>query len=224
MVAANAREEMQMLRTGVLLAAALLVTMPSFAQSNAPAGTAANSLNVPSNLGIVAKLQTDLDATKNKPGDMVEADTVRDLKQGHDMLLKKGSKLIGHIVQVQTFAGDTPSMIVIAFDQATPAGKQPATLVTLIAALAPAPSTQVDSLQDGRGMAATNINSAVAGQDRDLGNGGELMATSVGVHGFRGVSLASAVQGGKQYAVIRSTSGEVKIKKGAQVVFKAAEQ
>ena len=154
----------------------------------------------------------------------MEAETVRDLKQGHDMLLKKGSKLTGHITQVETFTGSTASMIVIAFDHATPAGKQPATLVTLITALAPAPTTQVDSLQDGRGMAATNINSAVAGQDRDLGNGGELMATSVGVHGFRGMGLASAVQGGKQYAVIRCASGDVKIKKGTQVVFKAAEE
>ncbi|MFZ3330862.1 MAG: hypothetical protein WA197_09545 [Candidatus Acidiferrales bacterium] len=213
-----------MLRAGALLAAALLVAVPSFAQSNAPAGAAANSLNIPGTLGIVAKLQTDLDATKNKPGDPVEADTVRDVKQGHDMLLKKGSKLTGHIVQVETFTSGTPSMMVIAFDQVSPAGKPTASLVTLIAALAPAPTTQVDSLQDGRGMVATNINSAVAGQDRDLGNGGELMATSVGVHGIRGMSLASAVQSGKQYAVIRCASGDVKLKKGTQVVFKAAEQ
>jgi hypothetical protein len=32
------------------------------------------------------------------------------------------------------------------------------------------------------------------------------------------------VVGGKQYSTIQCTSGEVKIKKGAQVVFKAAEQ
>lgn len=212
-----------MVRAGILLAASLLVAMPSVAQSNAAAGAAANSLNIPTTLGIVAKLQTDLDATKNRPGDAVEAETVRDLKQGHDTLLKKGSKLSGHLVQVQPAAGGNPSMIVILFDQTTPAGKQPATLVALIAALAPAPTTQLDSLQDGRGMAATNINSAVAGQDKDLGNTGELLATSVGVHGFRGMTLATAVEGGKQYSVIRSTSGDVKIKKGTQVVFKAAE-
>ena len=41
-----------MLRAGALLAAALLMAMPSFAQSNAPAGPAANSLNIPSTLGI----------------------------------------------------------------------------------------------------------------------------------------------------------------------------
>jgi hypothetical protein len=209
-----------MLRTGILLAASLLVAMPSVAQSNAPSSA---SLNIPSGQGIVAKLQTDLDASKNKPGDIVEADTVRDLKRGHDLLLKKGSRLTGHIAKVQTASEGTPSMIIIVFDQATPAGGQAATLNLLITALAPPPTLQTDSLQDGRGMAQTNINSAISG-DKDLGNGGELSATSVGVRGFQGVSLGSAVQGGKQYSSIQSASGEVKIKKGAQVVFKTAEQ
>jgi hypothetical protein len=72
-------------------------------------------------------------------------------------------------------------------------------------------------------MQQTSINSVVSG-DKDLGNGGELMATSVGVHGFPGMSLGSAVVGGKQYSTIQSTNGDVKIKKGAQVVFKTAAQ
>ena len=212
-----------MLRGGALLAAALIVAMPSTAQSNAPSNAGGRSLNIPSSLGIEAKLQTDLDASKNKPGDLVQADTVRDLKRGHDVLLKKGSRLIGNIVKVQTASGGAPSMIVIAFEQVTPAGGQTESLNALIAALAPAPTLQTDSLQDGRGMEQTNINSVVSG-DKDLGNGGELMASSVGVHGFRGMSLGSAVVGGKQYSTIQSTNGDVKIKKGAQVVFKTAAQ
>lgn len=212
-----------MLRRGVLLAAVLIVAMPSTAQSNAPSNAAGRSLNIPSSLGIEAKLQTDLDASKNKPGDLVQADTVRDLKRGHDVLLKKGSRLIGNIVKVQTASGGAPSMIIIAFEQVNSAGGQTESLNALLAALAPAPTLQTDSLQDGRGMAQTNINSVVSG-DKDLGNGGELMATSVGVHGFRGMSLGSVVVGGKQYSTIQSTNGDVKIKKGAQVVFKTAAQ
>ena len=212
-----------MLRGGVLLAAVLVVAMPSTPQSNAPSNAAGRSLNIPSNMAIEAKLQTDLDASKNKPGDLVQADMVRDLKRGHDVLLKKGSRLIGNIVKVQTASGGAPSMIVIAFEQVTPAGGQPESLNALIAALAPAPTLQTDSLQDGRGMQQTSINAVVSG-DKDLGNGGELMATSVGVHGFRGMSLGSVVVGGKQYSTIQSTNGDVKIKKGAQVVFKTAAQ
>jgi hypothetical protein len=90
--------------------------------------------------------------------------------------------------------------------------------------LAPAPAVSTDSLQDGRGMAATNINSAVAGENRNLGSGGEIMATSVGVYGIRGMSLASSTQSQKQYSAIQSGLGEVKLKKGTQLVFKAPEQ
>jgi hypothetical protein len=175
-------------------------------------------------VGIVAKLDTDLDASKNKPGDMVQAETTRDVKPGHDVLLKKGSILSGHITQVQTFSNSSASMIVIVFDQVAPKGGSPATLNVKIQALAPVATVSTDSLQDGRGMAATNINSAVAGENRNLGNGGELMATSVGVYGIRGMSLASTVESQKQYSAVKSAVSDVKLKKGTQLVFKAPEQ
>jgi hypothetical protein len=73
-------------------------------------------------------------------------------------------------------------------------------------------------------MAATQINSAVAGADKSVGGGGELMATSVGVYGMRGVSLTSSVQGQKQYSAVQSGVSDVKLKKGAQMVFKVPEQ
>ena len=77
----------------------------------------------------------------------MQADTVRDLKRGHDVLLKKESRLIGNIVKVQTASGGAPSMIVIAFEQVNPAGGQTESLNALIAALAPAPTLQTDSLR-----------------------------------------------------------------------------
>jgi hypothetical protein len=115
-------------------------------------------------------------------------------------------------------------MIVIVFDQVAPKGGSPATLNVKIQALAPVATVSTDSLQDGRGMAATNINSAVAGENRNLGNGGELMATSVGVYGIRGMSLASTVESQKQYSAVKSAVSDVKLKKGTQLVFKAPEQ
>jgi hypothetical protein len=41
---------------------------------------------------------------------------------------------------------------------------------------------------------------------------------------MKGVSLASSVQNQKQYSAIQSGAGDVKLKKGAQLVFKAPEQ
>ncbi len=213
-----------MLRTGILLIAAFIVASPSLAQSNTPSAPSAPSLNLPASQGIVAKLDTDLDASRNKPGDVVQAETTRDLKVGHDVLLKRGSVLTGHVTQAQTYSSSSASMIVIVFDQVAPKGGSPATLNVKIQALAPPPTISTDSLQDGRGMAATNINSAVAGENRNLGNGGELMATSVGVYGIRGMSLASSVENQKHYSAVQSAVGDVKLKKGTQLVFNATEQ
>jgi hypothetical protein len=213
-----------MIRTGILLLAALVVASPSIAQTGTPSNAATPSLNIPTSQGIIAKLDTDLDASMNKPGDLVQAETTRELKVGHDVLLKKGSVLTGHVTQVQTYSNSSPSMIVIVFDQVAPKGGSPATLNVKIQALAPAPTVSTDSLQDGRGMAATNINSAVAGSDRNLGSGGEILATSVGVYGIRGMSLASTVENQKQYSAVRSSVGDIKLKKGVQLVFKAPEQ
>jgi hypothetical protein len=213
-----------MIRTGILLLAALIVATPSIAQTSTPPPVASPSFNIPTGQGIIAKLDTDLDAGRNKPGDLVQAETTRELKVGHDVLLKKGSVLTGHVTQVQTYSNSSPSMIVIVFDQVAPKGGSPATLNVKIQALAPAATVSTDSLQDGRGMAATQINSAVAGENRNLGNGGELMATSVGVYGMRGMSLASSVHDQKQYSAVQSNIGDVKLKKGAQLVFKAPEQ
>jgi hypothetical protein len=211
-----------MLRAGILMVAALIFVMPSVAQTNAPSGAPANTLNVPSDQGIVARLANDLDASRVKMGDTVQAEITRDVKRGHDTLLKKGSTLTGHIAKVEAYSKDNPSIVAIVFDQVTAKGGPASTLNVRIEALAPAPGASTDSLQDGRGMAQTNINSAVGG-DRDLSSG-ELMATSVGVRGFRGMTLGTSVQAGKQYSVIQCTSGDVKLKKGAQVVFKAPEQ
>ncbi len=213
-----------MIRIGVLLLAALVLASLDVAQTSTPSSPALPSMNIPSSQGIVAKLNTDLDASRNKPGDMVQAEATRDLKVGRDVLLKRGSVLTGHVTQVQAFSSSSPSMIVIVFDQVAPKGGSPATLNVKIQALAPAPTVSTDSLQDGRGMAATNINSAVAGSDKSVGNGGELMATNVGVYGIRGMSLASSVENQKQYSAVQSSVGDVKLKKGTQLVFKAPEQ
>jgi hypothetical protein len=212
-----------MLKAGILILAALVLAIPGVAQTNTAAGASANTLSIPTDIGIVAKWQSDIDASRLKVGDAVQAQTIRDVKRGHDTLLKKGSTLTGTVAKVQTHTGGTPSQVGIVFDQVSPAGGPQATLNVTIQAIAPPPGVNTDSLQDGRGMAQTNINSAVGG-NKDLGNGGELLATSVGVYGMQGVTLGSAATGGKRYSFIQSATGDVKIKKGAQVVFKPAEQ
>lgn len=213
-----------MIRNGILAVAVLALAVPCFGQAGGASSAAANTLNIPSDQGIVAKLVTELDSTKNKVGDTVQAETMRDIKSGHDTLLKKGATVSGKIVKIDAGGHNSSAMIAILFDQVTPKGESPKNLNLIIQALAPAPSVSTDSLQDGRGMAATNINSAVSGQNRDLGNGGEILATSTGVIGIPGMNIGSGTDSGKPLAVLGTGSGSIKLKKGTQLVFKAPEQ
>ena len=197
-----------MSRLWLTLFALLSFTLPSLAQTAAFTATPGQ--------GIVAKLTTDLDSTKLKRGDPIQAQVTHDLKRGHDMLLKKGSIISGKIAKVD------PDSIVILFDQIEAAGGQPQPLNARIGALAPPPGIQTESLQDGRGMAQSNINSATNG-DKDVSNAADLSAASVGVHGYRGLTLASTTDAGHLYSIIKSASGDIKLKKGSQIVLNTPE-
>jgi hypothetical protein len=103
-----------MLKLTAALLALLTFALPSLAQT-APFTT-------PPGQGIVAKLTTDLDAAKLKPGDPIQALVTHDLKKGHDTILKKGSTISGKIIKVDPSTSSDPEMIVILFDQISPAG------------------------------------------------------------------------------------------------------
>ena len=113
-------------------------------------------------------------------------------------------------------------MIVILFDEISPVGGSTQPLNARIGALAPPPGMQTESLQDGRGMAQSNINAATNG-DKDVSNGADLAATSVGVRGIRGVTLASTTDAGKLYSIIKSSNGDLKLKKNSQIVLNTPE-
>lgn len=213
-----------MIRNGVLGVAAMALAIPCFAQTGGSSATPINTLTIPSDQGIVARLDTDIDSTKNNVGDVIQAETTRDIKHGHDTLLKKGSTLSGKIVKVDAGDRNSPAMVAILFDQVTPKGGPAENLNVQIQAMAPPPGVSTDTLQDGRGMAQTNINVAVAGQNKNLGNGGEILATSTGVIGIPGMNIGTASSNGKQLSVIGTGSGSIKLKKGTQLVFKAPEQ
>lgn len=196
------------------LLALLCFAPPSLAQTAA--------FTPPPGQGIVAKLTSDLDASKLKPGDPIQAQVTHDLKNGHDTLLKKGSTISGRVIKVESPTSTDPSMIVILFDQISPVGGSTQPLSARVGALAPPPGMQTESLQDGRGMAQSNINSVTSG-DKDVSNVPDLAATSVGVRGIRGVTLASTTDAGKLYSIIKSSAGDIKLKKNTQIVLNTPE-
>jgi len=133
-------------------------TTPS-TQANANAGN--DPINISDGTKIDATLATSLDAKRAKPGDEVEARAAEDVKQDGKVVLKKGTRLVGHVTQAQARAGgQTKSQLGIMFDHAVLKNGQQMPLNASIQALASSQSAAAastgadDVIASGNGMGA----------------------------------------------------------------------
>lgn len=196
------------------------------AQSSVPAAAGLTPLNVPAGTTFLAKLSTNLAARQCKVGDPVEAEAKQDVKQGHDVLLKKGSLLLGHVAAVRPSASGNSLTVAIQFDSVrTKDGKQ-FSLPLSIQALAPEGDiTNNDTLSSGRGLDATAQTAAVKHHDSTLkGSTNQLDTKSTGVSDIPGMELSDQTTNGTHYSLLISSSGDFKLKKGAQLVMKVVTQ
>jgi hypothetical protein len=210
----------------VLLVSGWAQAMPLH-QPNMPAQSEpGRSITVPSDTSVIGRLQTNLDAAQAKAGDVVEVQTLEDIKSGHDVLVKKGSTLNGHVTSVQQAAGKNSQCVVaILFDRVTLKNGEQIGLNLGIQAIASQMDVKSDTLMDGRGMAQSGNNAAVAGHtDAMTGSIDGLSHKSAGAYGMPGVTLASQTDNGKHVSLVVSTSGNVRLKKGMQVVMQAVSQ
>jgi len=127
----------------VLAACAVAQTQsapPASTQSQTPnTGTPAlaNDAAIPNGPAVTAELNGSLDSKKAKVGDRVEAHTTEALKSGNDVLVPKGTKLIGHVTQATARAkGDNDSSLAIHFDKAEPKKQQEVPLSVIVLAVA----------------------------------------------------------------------------------------
>lgn len=204
------------------LLAVLLIGSFAPAQTSSNSQSSASALNVPGDTIILAKLATNLDLQQAAVGQQVEAQTTQDVKQGKDVLLKKGATLIGHVTSVETaIAGKSEAMVGVIFDSVKAKSGQPQTLHLLIRALAPEPNAPYSGMvQGGRGMPGETEHAGIAGVDRaDISNGVVLNESSVGVAGIPGLQLEIRKSNGQQTAILQMTKGDVKLKKGTQLAL-----
>jgi hypothetical protein len=89
-------------------------TSASAAKSGAQAASALQAGST-----VQAQLEKPVDARKNKVGDEVVAKTTHDVKSNGQVVIPKGSKLIGHVTEVKAHSKDeATSAVGIAFDHA----------------------------------------------------------------------------------------------------------
>jgi hypothetical protein len=234
-----------------------------------------NSASVSKDMNINAALASSLDAKRSKPGDVVEARTTEDVKQDGKVVLKKGTRLVGHVTQAQARAnGQAQSQLGIMFDRAVMKNGQEMPLNASIQALATAQSAAAasagadDMMASGGGMGAmqgsargvgglaggvastagatadattgTVMNTASSvssnaggtlntatrstGAVGGLTSSGRLASNSKGVFGLEGLSIDSAASSATQGSMIVSSTKNVHLDSGTQLLLRATGQ
>jgi len=204
--------------------AASVTSNPAQAPAAPSPGKPANSLNIPVDTSFFAKLTTPIVITQAKNDDALEAQTTQDIKQGHDVLLKKGSMLLGHVRSAEAPTTDRPeTFVVIVFDQVKPKGGDAAPFSLIIQALAP----ESDSNRDIADATGTRVEGAtrtagVSGHAVSAPN--QLTGTSKGVFGITGLQLGDRITDGKHYTVLAALGKDIQLKKGTQLVMRVVNQ
>lgn len=195
---------------------ALSIVASAQTSSNTPAGsqivaadTSLQPLSFPKDVSVLAKLLTDVDASSAKSGDAVGAEVVEDLKSGHQVLLQKGSHLNGHIVTVEQFSSESPkSTVVVLFDRVTLKNGEQRSSNIGIQAISPAEGTRAEA----------EVNPSIHVHDLK-GTVGYLDHKSVGAYGMPGASLGYVVTKKGTASLVKFAAGNVRLRKGMQVVF-----
>ena len=165
------------------------------ASANASASTSAtaqagqNSASISSGTTFEAALDKSLDAKKNKEGDKVFAHTTQAVKQDGQVIIPKGSKLVGHVTQAKARAkGESESALGIVFDQAVLKNGQEIPVNLAIQAVASAQAAASSSLSEGDAFGTASG----MGSGRASGSGGVLSSAGSTVGGTAGAVTNTA--------------------------------
>jgi hypothetical protein len=149
-------------------------------------------VDISSGTKIDATLATSLDAKKNKPGDRVEARAAQDVKQDGRVVLKKGTRLVGHVTEAQARTKEqTQSQLGIVFDQALMINGQEIPFNATIQALA----------------ATRSSAEAAAGSDDVMASGGGMGSASGAARGGGGVLGGVTSTAGATGGAVMNTAG-----------------
>jgi hypothetical protein len=149
------------------------------------ANAGANSAGLSNGTAMNAELSQSLDTKKCKPGDVVTAKTTAATKSGGEVVIPRGTKLVGHVTESRARAkGESDSELRIMFDKAV--------------------------LKDGREIALNNVTvQALAAQQTAAGSTLAQNDLSAGGGAVGGASAGGRASGGGGGALggARSTTG-----------------
>jgi hypothetical protein len=155
-----------------------------------------------------AVLAKPLDSRKCKPGDPVQATAAHDVKSDGNVVIPKGSHLIGHVTEVKSKGnGEANSSLGIVFDHAVLKDGRQVPMNSVIQALAAAQTSSAASLGDDNFGAVGGGNLAGSGGvvSRGGATGGGLLAGASSTAGAATGSLGNL--GGNATGIVSSGVG-----------------
>lgn len=203
----------------LVAAAFTLASLPLTAQINAnvngeqstsaSAGSAqasdSSSGNANSNLGrgqantaemrpVTGELQGNLDAKSAKPGQPVALKTTRKMRTADGIELPKGTRLLGHVTQVQAHGkGHADSQLGLAFDRAELKGGRTIPIRSTIESIEPRPSAMMADPMAGDGFAGGG---GMVGAGPAMAGGGGIVGAGPAMAGGGMVGAGPAMASG----------------------------
>lgn len=171
---------------------------------------------------IPATLLTSIDAQTTKSGDEVSAQTGEAVKSDGRVLLPKGSKLMGHVVEVKARADDQPtSQIVLTFNRAVTKDAKEIPITASIASISRAQGAAAPSSAAGSDTGAPSSASGAAASPKQGQSGGSQTAPPAagGDEHTSGASGAFTLQQRASRTVISSNSENVHLASGTQLLM-----
>jgi len=161
---------------------------------------------------LFAELTADLNLQQSKPGEEIQTEFTQDVTQGKAIVLGKGAIVVGHVAFFEPRAlGQPDNMVGIQFDRVKPKNGPEQSLPIIVRALAPH---------------ARPTSNAYPGIPHPADAGiGQLNESSIGVSNLPGLRLGLRKSGtGQQTTVLAWSKGDIRVRKGSQLVMYVVSQ
>jgi len=182
-----------------------------------------------------AELTRGLDVRKAKPGDLVFAKSTQDLTVNDDVLIPKNTKLVGHIVEVQTRGRGAPeSRLGIAFDKTIMRDGREVPLIATIQALTPPPTMaselgdsefHVRNVQPSKAPASARLLGPLKAVPPAASRTGLPLASAVNTtdaSDSKGLQLEAEASNQGTTSVIHSSSHNVRLESGTRLILRVS--
>ena len=204
-----------------------LAILMGFAQTPARAQVA-ESVQLSAGSTIPAMFEKGVDARKNKVGDEVMVKTTENVRSGGQVVIPRGSQIVGHVTLVKTkTSGESQSVVGIGFDHAVLKDGRQIPLTLDIRAIAPEPGRPVGPsdvpsiapLSAGGASLTPSAGNIDAAAGPGLSPTGELTPSSQGVLGIDGLALRPETENPAEGSVIISQRRNVHLDGRTQIML-----